>query len=606
MRARAGGSWSPLALTLPQIEALAIIAGMLALFLSDRHRYDLVGASALSVAAVLGVVPPHKVFSGFSSPVIIIIASVLVISRAVAVSGVIEAWMRSLLRRLGSTTLQIGALTAAVTFLSAFVKNVGALGVFMPVAIQAAEQRNRPASRYLMPLAFGSLIGGTITLIGTSPNILISQVREQVTGQPYRLFDYTAIGLPLSLIAIVFLSLGWRLLPTDRRGQRSAEKRFAIADYTTEALLPAGSPLVGKTVADLEAMGEGTVSIAAIIREQSHRYVPRAHWTLFGDDILVLQGDPAALQPVIDQARLRLLNAEQIEELRPHGKDDELETIEAVIGPGSLLVGRTPQSLHLRRTYEINVIAIRSSRRNSSRLGDRQFEAGDVVAMQGHTTSLNEALDRLRLLPLAERNLAIGRPRTRALPLVILVVALVLIGFRIVEVEVGFFVAATVILLLRLITVREAYDAIDWPVIVMLGCLIPVGEALKDTGTADLLANGLTMVAAHLSGTMAVGLILVVSMLVTPFLHHAAAVVVMGPVAAAVAQNLGFGPDPFLMAVAFGAACDFLTPIGHQNSTLVMRPAGYRFGDYWRLGLPLSVLVATAGTWLIVWSWPLH
>ncbi|MBN8898233.1 MAG: anion permease, partial [Rhodospirillales bacterium] len=259
-------------MTLPQIESLAIIAGMLVLFLSDRLRYDLVGATALSVAALLGVVPAHKAFSGFSSPVIIIIASVLVISRAVAVSGLIELWMRRLLRRLDSTTLQVGALTAAVTFLSAFVKNVGALGVFMPVAIQAAEQRNRPVSRYLMPLAFGSLIGGTITQIGTSPNILISEVRQQVTGHPYGLFDYTSIGLPLSIVAIVFLALGWRLLPANRRGQRSAEKRFSLEDYTSEALLPPDSPLVGKTVGELEALGEGTMSVAAIIREESHRY----------------------------------------------------------------------------------------------------------------------------------------------------------------------------------------------------------------------------------------------------------------------------------------------------------------------------------------------
>ncbi|MBN8926139.1 MAG: SLC13 family permease [Rhodospirillales bacterium 69-11] len=592
-------------MTLPQIESLAIIAGMLLLFLSDRLRYDLVGATALSVAALLGVVPADKAFAGFSSPVIIIIASVLVISRAVAVSGLIEMWMRRILRRLDSTTLQVGALTAAVTFLSAFVKNVGALGVFMPVAIQAAEQRKRPVSRYLMPLAFGSLIGGTITQIGTSPNILISEVRQQVVGKPYGLFDYTSIGLPLSVVAIAFLALGWRLLPANRRGQRSAEKRFSIEDYTSEVLLPDDSPMVGKTVGELEAMGEGTMSVAAIIREESHRYVPRSHWTLFAADVLVLQGDPAALQPVIDQAGLELLNAEQLEQLRPHGKEDDLEAVEAVVGPTSLLIGRTPKGLHLRQTYEVNVIAVRTNRRAAQRLSERRFEPGDIIVLQGRTTALGDALERLSLLPLAERNLAIGRPRTRALPLLILGAALVAITAGWVNVEVGFFVAATVILLLRLITVREAYEAIDWPVIVMLGCLIPVGESLKDTGTAKLLADGLTVVAAQLPGTLAVGLILVVSMLVTPFLHHAAAVLVMGPVAAVVAKNLGFGPDPFLMAVAFGAACDFLTPIGHQNSTLVMRPAGYRFGDYWRLGLPLSVLVAIAGTWLIVWSWPL-
>ena len=592
---------------LHQIEALAIVAGMLLLFISDRLRYDLVGALALSAAALTGVVPPAKAFSGFSSSVVVIIASVLVISRAVSVSGVIEGWMRSLLRMLDSTTLQVGALTTVVTFLSAFMKNVGALGIFMPMAIQAAERRNRPVSRYLMPLAFGSLIGGTMTGIGTSPNILISQVRQQITGHPYRLFDFTAIGLPLSLLAIVFLSLGWRLLPANRRGQPSGDRRFAIEEYTTEALLPEASPLAGQTVADLERLSEGEVTVAAIIREHGNRYVPTTHWMLYAGDVLMLRGDPTALEPLIHQAGLELLGAKDVEELRPHSKEDDLAAVEAVILPDSLLIGRTAAELHLRQTFEVNVLAVsRGNSQDVSRLRHKRFEAGDIIVLQGHTGPLEQAMTRLGCVPLAERNLAIGRPRSRYLPLVILGLTMVAVGTQAVPAEVGFFVAATLILLLRLITVREAYDAIDWPIIVMLGCLIPVGEALRDTGAATLLANGLTVIAAHLSGPLAVGLLLIVSMLVTPFLHHAAAVLVMGPVAAAVAKNLGYGPDAFLMAVAFGAACDFLTPIGHQNSALVMRAGGYRFGDYWRLGLPLSIMVAVLGTWLITLTWPLR
>jgi di/tricarboxylate transporter len=593
-------------LSLHQIEALAIIAGMLVLFVSDRLRYDVVAALALSAAILTGVVPAKKAFEGFSSSVIIIIASVLVISRAVAVSGIVDSAMRRLLRLLDSTTLQVGALTAAVTLMSAFVKNVGALGVFMPVAIQAAERRHRPVSRYLMPLAFGSLIGGTITQIGTSPNVLISQVRQEVVGQPYHLFDFTPVGLPLSCIAIAFLSIGWRLLPTNRRGQPSPEKRFAIEDYTSEALLPEESPMAGKTVADLEALGEGEATVAAIIREQSHRYVPRAHWTLFPGDILVLQGDPTVLQPLVDQAKLEMLGADEIAAVKPRNKDDVLETAEAVVAPDSLLVGRTPQDLHLRQNYEVNLLALsRGGRHTTTRLRQSRFDPGDIVVLQGRQTQMERALADLHLLPLAERNLSIGTPRWRWVPLLILLAAMIAIAIGAVDVEVGFFVAATLIVLLRLVTPREAYDAVDWPIIVMLGCLIPVGEALKDTGAAALLANGLTVLAGQLPSVLAVGLIMVVSMLVTPLLHHAAAVLVMGPVAAAVAKNLGLGPDAFLMAVAFGAACDFLTPIGHQNSTLVMRPGGYRFSDYWRLGLPLSILVAVAGTWLIVWQWPL-
>jgi len=480
------------------------------------------------------------------------------------------------------------------------------LTVFMPVAIQAAERRRRPVSRYLMPLAFGSLIGGTVTLVGTSPNILISTVRQQVTGHPYGFFAFTPIGLPLAAAAVVFLSFGWRLLPADRRGQPTAEKRFAIEDYTSEVLLPAESPAANRTVADLEALGEGEVTVAAVLREQGRRYLPRAHWTLFPDDILVLQGDPTALQPVIDQAKLQLVGAQQVDELRPRDKEDDLESIEAVVSPDSMLVGRSPRELQLRRHYEINVLAVSSGGRSSALLRDRRLLAGDIIIVQGHTTRLGDALTQLGLLPLAERNLSIGRPRYRYLPLLILLATLLLVTLGVLQVEVAFFVAATAILLLRVIPVREAYAAIDAPILVMLGCLIPVGESLNHTGAAGLLANGLTLLAGHLPGTLAVGLVLVVSMLLTPFLHHAAAVLVMGPVAAAVAKNLGFSPDPFLMAVAFGAASDFLTPIGHQNSALVMRPAGYRFGDYWRLGLPLSVLVAVAGTWLILRAWPLH
>ncbi len=594
-------------MTLPQIEALAIVAGMLVLFVTDRLRYDLVAAIALSAAVLTGVVPAKKAFEGFSNSVIVIIASVLVISRAVAVSGVIDHAMRRLLRVLDSTTLQIATLTAAVSFMSAFVKNVGALGVFMPVAIQAAERRDRPVSRYLMPLAFGSLVGGTITQIGTSPNLLISAVRQQVVGQPYHLFDFTPVGLPLTCAAVAFLSFGWRLLPTNRRGQPTPEKRFAIEDYTSEALLPQESPLVGKTVAELEALADDEVTVAGIIREQSRHYVPRRNWSLYAGDILVLEGDPTSLQPLVDQAKLKLLGAEEIAALKPHDKDDELETVEAVIAPDSLLIGNTPQDLHLRQDFEVNLLALsRAEERTTTRLGSSRFAPSDILVLQGRQRQLSRALSELGLIPLAERNLALGRPRGRWLPLLILLAAMFAMAMGAVEVEVGFFVAATLIVLLRLITAREAYNAVEWPIIVMLGCLIPVGEALNDTGAAKLMADGLTVLATHLPDYLAVGLIMVVSMLVTPLLHHAAAVLLMGPVAAAVAKNLGLGVDPFLMAVAFGAASDFLTPIGHQNSTLVMGPGGYRFSDYWRLGLPLSVLVAVFGTWLILLAWPLR
>lgn len=592
-------------MTLHQIEAFVIVAGMLGLFVSDRLRYDIVAVLALSCAALTGIVPREKVFEGFSNPVIIIIASVLVLGRAIAVSGVVEAAMRRLLTRLRTTSLQVGALTACVTFLSAFMKNVGTLGIFMPIAMQTADRSKRPLSLYLMPLAFGSLVGGTITQIGTSPNLLISAVRQETQGRPFTLFDFTPVGLPLSVMAVGFLAFGWRLIPKGRAGQASAERRFEIEKYTSEARLPDGSPFADKTVGDLEALGDGDIVVSAIIREGHGRYIPGRHWTLYGGDLLILQGDPVALKPVIDQGGLELLGA--LELPKTGSKDDELEAAEAVVTEGSLLIGQTLETLSLRRRFEVNVLAVgRSGQRIRDRLQKSRFRIGDTVVIQGRQSALTEVLSQLGCLPLAERNLALGQRRPRWLAVAILAAAVVLIAAHLIPAEVAFFVAAMLVVLFRILSPKQAYDAVDWPIVVMLGCLIPVGEALKETGAAGLVGNVLTMVAAHLPGSLAVGFILLVSMLVTPFLHHAAAVLVMGPVAAAVAGNLGYSPDAFLMAVALGASCDFLTPIGHQNNLLVMGPGGYRFSDYWRLGLPLSCLVVGFGTWLIVRTWPLH
>jgi len=592
-------------LTLHQIEAFAIVAGMLGLFVSDRLRYDMVAALALSCAALTGIVPREKVFEGFSNPVIVIIASVLVLGRAIAVSGVVEAAMRRLLTRLRTTSLQVGTLTACVTFLSGFMKNVGTLGIFMPIAMQIAERSKRPPSLYLMPLAFGSLVGGTITQIGTSPNLLISAVRQETQGRPFTLFDFTPVGLPLSIMAVGFLAFGWRLIPKGRAGQASAERRFEIERYTSEARLPAGSPLADKTVGDLEALGDGDIVVSAIIREGHGRYIPGRHWTLYGGDLLILQGDPVALKPVIDQGGLELLGV--VELPKTGSKDDELEAAEAVVTEGSLLIGQTLETLSLRQRFEVNVLAIsRSGQRIRDRLQKSRFRVGDTVVIQGRQNALTEVLSQLGCLPLAERNLALGKQRPRLLAIGILAAAVVLIAAHLVPAEVAFFVAAVLVVLFRVLSPKQAYDAVDWPIVVMLGCLIPVGEALKETGAAGLMGDALTVVAGHLPGSLAVGFILLVSMLVTPFLHHAAAVLVMGPVAASVAGNLGYGPDAFLMAVALGASCDFLTPIGHQNNLLVMGPGGYRFSDYWRLGLPLSCLVVGFGTWLIVRTWPLH
>jgi di/tricarboxylate transporter len=589
--------------TLHQAESFLIVAAMLVLFASGRLRYDVVAATCLLAAVLLGVVPADHAFRGFSNPVIIIIGAVLVVSRAIAASNLLEVSVGALLARVTSPSLQIGLLSAAVGFLSAFVKNVGTLGIFMPLAIQAARRGGHSRSSYLMPLAFASLVGGTITKIGTSPNLLISNVREELGMPAYGLFDFAPVGFPLTVVAVIFVAIAWRVLPR-REGVKSAEDSFSIQAYTTELRVPAAAPSVDLTVADVESLAHGDLSVAAILRENARRYIPAGDWRLYAGDVLVVIADPTVVHKLVAHTGFEIAGRKELATPDPA---DEMEVVEVIVAPDSMLVGQTPASLQLRERFGVNLFAVRqASHVTSFRLRAHHFVPGDVVLLQGWGKSLAAAVAELGVLPLADRKLALGRTVSGLVPIALLGGALALVALHVLAVEVAFFAAAVLTVLLRQINVKEAYAAIEWPVIVMLACLIPVGEGLRETGATGLIAQGLTHGARHVSPEVAVGLVMATAMLLTPLLHHAAAVLVLGPVAAAVATNLGLRADPFLMAVALGCACDFLTPIGHQNNALVMGPGGYRFGDYWRLGLPLTLLLLFAGTPLIVSNWPLH
>lgn len=589
-------------MTLPQILAFTIIGAVVALLIWDRLRYDLVGMLALVAAMVVGIVEPADAFRGFSDDIVIIVGSALVVSAGVGRSGVVETLMRPLSSRLRTPWSQVGVLAACVTVLSAIVKNIGALAIFMPIALQTARRTGTPASRLLMPMAFGSLLGGLITLIGTSPNIIVSRMREQLLGEPFRMFDFAPVGLTLAVAGVAFLTVGWRLLPTDRASS-SAQPDFSIDDFTTEVRLPAGSPFVGKTVFELEEAGEGEVTVAAIIRERYRRYVPSGHWVLFEDDILVLEADTQALGRFVDRAGLALVPAKELEGT---ASEDDVVVVEAVVGQRSPLIGNTVADLRLREGYGVNLLAL--SRRGKpirQRLRRVRFRFGDLVVLQMLAADVNATLADLGCLPLAGRDLPIGRPQKRRLALGILATAVVLIATGTVPVTPAFFGAAVAMMAFRVLSPKEAYDAVEWPILILLGSLIPVSEALRTTGGTELLAGWLSVAAHGLPPMGALALMLVAAMAVTPFLNNAATVLVMAPIAASLAGHLGLSPDPFLMAVAVGAGCDFLTPIGHQCNTLVMGPGGYRFGDYWKLGLPLSLLVVVLGTVAIALVWPL-
>jgi di/tricarboxylate transporter len=476
--------------------------------------------------------------------------------------------------------------------------------MLMPVAFQLARRTGTSPSSLLMPMSFGSLLGGIVTLVGTSPNIIVSRMREQILGEPYHMFDFTPVGAGIAVVGVVFLLFGWRLLPTDRKGAVSMDAAFNLEAYTTEVLVPEDSPAAGITVKALEDLGESEVEVITLLRGSERRYDPAGNAVIKADDILILQGEPTALERLVKLEKLKLArDAKDLEVDTPH---DVIGVMEAVITPESELVGMSAEQFRLFHRHGVNLLAVsRRGRRIAHRLRTIKLKAGDVIVLQGDLTTMPEALGVLHLLPLAERELRFGHKESYV-PLGVLAVAMTLVAFNVVGVTVAFFGAAVILLLARSLSLREAYDAIDWPILVMLGALIPVSEALRTTGGTDLIAGWLSGISTQLPAIGALALIMVTAMAVTPFLNNAAAVLVMAPIAAGFATNLGLNPDPFLMAVAIGAACDFLTPIGHQSNTLVMGPGGYRFGDYYKLGLPLSVIVVVVGVPLIMMVWPLN
>lgn len=598
-----------------QIATLAVLAGMAGLFLWGRLRYDIVALLALLAAVSVGIVPVGRAFSGFASPILPLIAGALVVSAAVARSGAVETLFRWLQPAMRVRLLQVGLLSGVVAAISAFMKNVATLALFLPLGFQVARRHARSPSEFLMPMSFASLLGGSITLIGTSPNMLISEVRTHLTGHPFHMFDFTPIGVGTALCGVLFLNFGWRLIP---RGRRAApEAPFKIEDYTTEFQLGENSLFVGRTIAEIEEAAGGEVSVIAIIREHYRRYVPAGHWQLLPNDVLVVEADPQALDQFTADGKLSVVGSRELPE--PPAEDGEapakprageaagdgLVTVEAIVADGSKLIGRSLAELDLRQRHGINVLAIgQRGRRTTVRLRRVKFRLGDVIVVQGHAEAIHDTLAALGALPLAERRLMLGQRRQLLLPLAVLALAVAVSAARVAPAEFAFLGAGIAVILLGLLPLEEAYHAIEWPILILIGAMIPIGEAVRSTGTTHLITGLLAPAASHLPAGGALALIFAVTMLVTPVLHHAAAVLVMGPIAASLAHSLGYHIDPFLMAVAFGAGSDFLSPIGHPSNTLVMGPGGYHFGDYWKLGLPLSMIVIGVGVPLILIFWP--
>ena len=589
----------------------AIVFGVLilalVLFVTARWRYDVVALLTLLILAIAGIVPPSEAYQGFGHPAVVTVAAVLVLSRALQNSGVVDTIAGWLSRIPEYASLRIGSLSGLSAFLSAFMNNIGAVSLLMPVAVRVSGKSKHPPSLFLMPLAFASLLGGMTTLIGTPPNVIISNFRHDEIGVHFNMFDFTIVGLGVTVAGVLFIALlGWRLIPY-RRPPVALGDTLDIEGYMTEVRVPTDSRFVGQLVGDLEELAEEDVVVAGLLRRGIVYGAPSSDQIIDADDVFVIEADPGELWTFIDRTGFELeWSRDIVSEIDQTLSSEDVSTLEAIVSPDSPVVSRTARDFHLHAAFGVNLLGLsRRGTRLTRRLGHITFRAGDVLLLQGKTDEVQVALPRLGLLPLAERELRIGQPRRLFFPVFVFAAAVLLTSLEVLPVQISFTAAVAVLLMSRFLSLQDAYQAIDWPVIILLGAMIPVGAALETTGGAARIAAFITDLGGSWPPWAMLGVILVTTLLLSAVINNAAAVILMAPIGVGVAETLGASSDPFLMATAIGASSAFLTPIGHQSNTIVMGPGGYQFGDYWRMGLPLVVVIVAAAIPLIMWAWPL-
>ncbi|MCC4241769.1 SLC13 family permease [Thalassospira povalilytica] len=660
-----------------QIMILTVLVGTVALFLWGRWRHDMVAMASLLMCVVLGLVPTGEAFNGFGHPAVITVACILILSSALQQSGAVDALTRTVLPQSAGPFVTLAALSLLAAILSAFMNNVGALALLMPVALQIANKQGVPPGKILMPLAFGSILGGMTTLIGTPPNLIVSGFRAGLNGSGFSMFDYSPVGIAIALAGLAFVILVGRFLVPTR--ERAGAEGFETGSYLTEARITEGSKAAGMLLRDInDELEKSDAQVIGLIRNEKRIPAPNPYRELHDNDILLIEAEPEGLASALSGLELTLeaewrsiqaeakakaaekekekdkdkdkddasadakeaatetlkettkaqnarkpdekvisTDAKPGDEKSPDGEQtaelhkkalqsDDISLIEVVILPNATFIGRSAADIRIRSHYGINLLAIsRQGQRSMSRLRTMKMQAGDVLLMQGSPAAISEFGNRMGCAPLAERALHLGDKSQAFKASAIMAIAIALAAFGIVPAAISFALGVLASLLFGVVAPRTLYDAVDWPVVVLLAALIPVATAMETTGSADLIARFLLETIAQGNAVIAVGLILIVTMTLSDFMNNAATAAVMCPIAIGSAAQLGASSDPFLMAVAIGASCAFLTPIGHQNNTLILGPGGFRFGDYWKLGLPIEIIVVAVGVPMLLWVWPL-
>ena len=592
-----------MSLTPDQIILFVLLIFVFVLLIWGRWRYDLVAFVALLGALLAGVIPVDLAFSGFGHPAVVIIALVLIVSKGLSNSGAIEILARFVISGSRKLAAHIGIMSSLAAVLSALMNNVAALALLMPVDMQAAAKAKRSPALSLMPLSFASILGGMITLIGTPPNIVIAEFRNDVLGESYRMFDFAPVGIACAAVGVAYVALiGWRLLPAERRDTDVGKESFDLADYIAELQVSENSAVIGKRVRDLDELAEkGDVEILGLIRDGQRMPGLARIVEIREGDTLVVEAHPENIEGALGSMGLEFIGTGE-------GilQEDELELLEVVVPEKSRITGRTAKALRLLFRYRVALVGVsRSGKRFRENIQNLEIQPGDVLLLLGADDRLGDAINRLSLLPLADRGHQVIKREKAWWAVGLFAAAILAASVGIVYLPVALGCVAASYVFLNIVPIRDVYDSIEWPVIVLLACMIPIGSALQTTGGTALIADGIVNVSAGFSPAVVLALLIVVTMTLSDVMNNTATAVIAAPIAIEIAARLGVNPDPFLMGVAVAASSAFLTPIGHKNNTLIMGPGGYRFGDYWRMGLPLEILIIAVSIPMILWVWPL-
>jgi len=584
-----------------QVLLSATLIALLGLFIWGKVRYDALAIGALFVLVVLEIIPANDAFAGFAHPAVITVALVLIISQGLKNSGLTGLVGKLIGTRTFTEFQFLVCLLFIAAILSSFINNIGALAILLPITLNVCQKMEWHASKFLMPLAFACILGGMNTAIGTPPNIIISEYKATISSSGFNFFDFSYVGIVITLLSILFIAfLGNKFILLRNTGSKS-EHLINLKGYLFEVCVNDGSSAIGMTLYKFKKQAGEDTEILGIVSEKGSVKKVQNNMRIKSGQILVIKTPPDDIGNILD-----IFGFSIPKELHSFDEDD-LEEIEVMITPGSRLIGRKYDFFLKLAFEELNLLGLwRKGSKYRTRLTRETFKSGDVLLLGVRDLDEEDVSNKIKhlgLMPLRQRELQTIPSRSRLLKgLIFFSLSIFLVSFNYLSAAAAFLLCVLGFARIKIID-SNFYREIDWPIIVMLAAMIPIGTALQTTGLSDVIASSISEYASNVSLFWILFTILIVTMATTDIINNAATAVIMAPISTGIALELGYAVEPFLMVVAVGASCAFLTPIGHQCNTVVMGPGNYKFTDYWRLGLPMDILIILVSIPMILFVW---